>query len=154
MKRVLRSSLCLLLALLLALPTLAFGEGRVINLIADPEAEYSLDPEAPLLEVIFPNIYSTDSCIISFFSETNSVSCSSRCLRDFERFVISEIDDTPFSWIQEKICGARNDFSPMSSISSFSSSIVIALISGKLIFVPILQERNRPFPHLENIVFA
>ena len=65
-----------LFLLLLALPLSAIAQGSVINLIEQPDAQYTFDPDATLLEIVFPRIFSSDCAIIRFGEETMLVDSS------------------------------------------------------------------------------
>jgi len=55
--------LCLLMICML-LANCAFAEKRVVNLVADPEAEWSFGEGAEILEVYFPPLIGADACIL------------------------------------------------------------------------------------------
>lgn len=59
----------LILLLCLMLPCAATAEGCVVNLIADPDATYAFQPGAELLEIVFPQIYGCDACILRMGGE-------------------------------------------------------------------------------------
>lgn len=65
--------LLVLLMLLCLLPSLALCEGRVINLAADPDAEWSFADDAAILEVIFPAVKGADACILRMGGEVMMV---------------------------------------------------------------------------------
>lgn len=54
--------LSLLLCIVFSVP--ACAEGAVINLIADPDAEYCFQPDVPILEVYYPKIYGSDCTVL------------------------------------------------------------------------------------------
>ena len=72
--------LILLLSVLLLTPLYALAqetvvadepkESHVINLIDDPDAEYTFQEGVTLLEVYFPEIFGADACIFRFGEET------------------------------------------------------------------------------------
>ncbi|MBP3655349.1 MAG: MBL fold metallo-hydrolase [Clostridia bacterium] len=66
--------------LLLLVPALSLCEapdaGCVINLIENPDAQYAFDPDAQLLEIIFPRIFSSDCSFIRFGEETMLIDSS------------------------------------------------------------------------------
>ena len=69
--------LSLLAALCLVLAAASAGaEGCVVNLIDDPDAAYELDPDAELLEIVFPAIHGSDACILRMGDETMMIDCS------------------------------------------------------------------------------
>lgn len=70
-----RRILALLLALLL-LPCLSLAEGSIVNLIDDPDAEYSLAEGAELFTIVYPNVHGSDCCIMMYQDEVWMVDCS------------------------------------------------------------------------------
>lgn len=63
--------------LLCVLSSSAFSESTpIINLISDPDAQYSFKDEAVILEVVFPRVFSSDCTIIRFGEETILVDAS------------------------------------------------------------------------------
>ncbi len=66
----------LLFFLLLLLPALALAEGSVVNLAADPDAEWAFREGAPILEVVFPPIKGADACIVRMGDEVMLVDCA------------------------------------------------------------------------------
>ena len=70
-KRILAS-----LLLLCMLPCMALAEGSVINLISDPDAEYSFKEGAQLLEVVFPRVHSSDCAVLRFGDEVMMIDAS------------------------------------------------------------------------------
>lgn len=67
--------LCLLL-LLCCLPLSAVAEGVIVNLIDDPDAAYTFQEGAEILEIVFPSIHGSDACILRMGEETMMVDCS------------------------------------------------------------------------------
>ena len=65
--------LSLLLMVCLLLPFSALGDGAVVNLIADPEADYAFREGAQVLEIVFPQIYGADACILRMGGEVMMV---------------------------------------------------------------------------------
>ncbi|MBR4081488.1 MAG: MBL fold metallo-hydrolase [Clostridia bacterium] len=59
----------LILLLCLMLPCAALAEGCIVNLIDDPAAEYAFQPGAEVLEIVFPQIYGCDACILRMGGE-------------------------------------------------------------------------------------
>ena len=60
----------LLILLVLALiPGLAMADGKVINLVADPDAEWHFAENAPVLEVVFPPVKGADAAILRMGDE-------------------------------------------------------------------------------------
>lgn len=65
----------LFLALLL-LPAFAAAEGRVINLIDNPDAEYAFEEGKDLFTVVYPNIHGSDAAILMYQDEVWMIDCS------------------------------------------------------------------------------
>lgn len=59
----------LILLLCLTLPLTAAAEGCIVNLIDDPDASYVFQPGAQVLEIVFPQIYGCDACILRMGDE-------------------------------------------------------------------------------------
>lgn len=73
--KITRLLLCLVVLSLLSAVSLA-DSGSIVNLIENPDAEYALDESVPILEVVFPRVYSSDCTIIRFGDETLLVDAS------------------------------------------------------------------------------
>lgn len=58
---------------LLLLPACVLAEGRVINLVADPNAEWSFQEGAEILELWFPPVKGADACILRMGDEVMMV---------------------------------------------------------------------------------
>lgn len=70
-----------LLLLFLSLLTLALSEEdapSVINLVKDPNAEYQFQRGAPLLEIVFPRVFSSDCAIIRYGDEVIMIDASTK----------------------------------------------------------------------------
>lgn len=68
--------LALLLTLLLLLPCLAAAEGKVVNLIDQPDAPYAFEEGAEMLTIVFPNIHGSDCAILMYRDEVFMIDCS------------------------------------------------------------------------------
>ena len=66
----------LLLLLLFLIPASAEETSCVINLIDNPDAEYSFKEGAEILEIIFPRVYSSDCAFVRFGGETMLIDAS------------------------------------------------------------------------------
>lgn len=62
--------------MLLFLPICLAEESRIINLIDHPDAEYVFQDNTPLLEIVFPRIFSSDCTIIRYGDATMLVDSS------------------------------------------------------------------------------
>lgn len=69
--------LCLLLVLLL-LPAAALAEGAVIDRTGNLTEEYVFPEGTPVLEIVFPRVYSSDCAIIRFGGETMMIDASTK----------------------------------------------------------------------------
>lgn len=69
---------CAALAMLcLALPAASgMADAPVVNLIANPNAEFAFEEDAPILEIVFPRVYSSDCTLICMEDETMMVDAS------------------------------------------------------------------------------
>jgi len=59
----------LILLLCLMLPCAAAAEGCIVNLIDNPDASYAFAEGAEVLEIVFPQIYGCDACILRMGGE-------------------------------------------------------------------------------------
>lgn len=71
MKRLLAALLTLML-----LPCLSMAEGRVINLIDQPDTPYAFAGDAELLTIVFPDIHGSDCAILMYQDEVFMIDCS------------------------------------------------------------------------------
>ena len=62
--------------LLLCLPVLSLAESCIINLIEDPEAVYTFNEHAPILEIVFPRVHSSDCVVLRMGSEVMMLDAS------------------------------------------------------------------------------
>lgn len=69
--------LCLLLVLLL-LPAAALAEGTVIDRTGNLTEEYVFPEGTPVLEIVFPRVYSSDCAILRFGEETMMIDASTK----------------------------------------------------------------------------
>ena len=69
--------LCLLLILLL-LPAAVLAEGAVIDRTGNLSEEYVFPEGAPVLEIVFPRVYSSDCAILRFGGETMMIDASTK----------------------------------------------------------------------------
>ena len=83
----------LVLALLL-LPACVLAEGRVINLAADPDAEWSFQEGAEILEVWFPPVKGADACILRIGDEVWMVDAATEGQRDRVHATLKEMGVT------------------------------------------------------------
>jgi len=65
-----------LLLIFFLLPCAVLCEGSVINLIENPEAEYSFKDDAPILEIVFPRVPSSDCAILRMGEEVMMLDAS------------------------------------------------------------------------------
>lgn len=65
-----------LLLVLCLLPIAALGEGSVVNLIDDPEADYAFEEGAELFTIVFPPIHGSDCAILLYQDEVMMIDCS------------------------------------------------------------------------------
>lgn len=72
--------LALLLLLTLLAPVLALGEEEsvVINLVRNQNADYHFEEGVPLLEIVFPRVYSSDCAIIRFGDQVMMIDASTK----------------------------------------------------------------------------
>ncbi len=70
--------LMLLLSFLLLLSMPALGEETMINLIENPDAEYAFAEGAPILEVVFPRVYSSDCIVLRMGDQVMMVDASTK----------------------------------------------------------------------------
>ena len=61
--------LAALLLALLMLPLSCLGEGTIINLIDNPEAEYSFEEGKEIFTIVYPNIHGSDAAILMYQGE-------------------------------------------------------------------------------------
>lgn len=76
-----KTRLLALLMLLLMLPAFALAEENesvIINLVTDPTADYHFEEGVPLLEIVFPRVYSSDCAIIRFEGQVMMVDASTK----------------------------------------------------------------------------
>ena len=69
--------ICLLLALLL-LPAAALAEGVVYDRMGDLTQEYAFPAETPVMEIVFPRVYSSDCAILRFGDEVIMIDASTK----------------------------------------------------------------------------
>jgi competence protein ComEC len=67
--------LSLILALCL-LPMAALAEGKVVNLIENPDAEWSFEEGKDILEIVYPPLQGADACILRLGGETMMIDCA------------------------------------------------------------------------------
>lgn len=65
-----------LLLVLCLLPIAALGEGCVVNLIDDPEADYAFEEGAELFTIVFPPVHGSDCAILLYQDEVMMIDCS------------------------------------------------------------------------------
>ena len=58
------------------LPCMVWADGSVINLIDHPDAVYAFREGAPLLEVVFPRVHSSDCAVLRFGDEVMMIDAS------------------------------------------------------------------------------
>lgn len=68
--------LTMLLCLTMLLPALSLAEGRVVNLIDQPDAAYAFEEGAELLTIVFPNVHGSDCAILMYQDEVFMIDCS------------------------------------------------------------------------------
>lgn len=68
--------LAALLLALLMLPLSCLGEGTIINLIDNPEAEYSFEEGKEIFTIVYPNIHGSDASILMYQGEVWMIDCS------------------------------------------------------------------------------
>lgn len=71
----------LLLLLLLPLLSAAAQDSAVINLVKNPNADYAFEEGVPLLEIVFPRVFSSDCTIIRFGDQVMMVDASTKNTR-------------------------------------------------------------------------
>lgn len=71
-------ALILLLLLLLPLLPAAAQDSTVINLVKNPNADYSFEEGVPLLEIVFPRVFSSDCAIIRFEGQVMMIDASTK----------------------------------------------------------------------------
>ena len=70
-------SFLLSLCFILLVSTMGAAEqAPIINLITAPDAQYSFDESVPVLEVVFPRVFSSDCTIVRFGDETMLIDSS------------------------------------------------------------------------------
>ncbi len=67
--------LCLLMLLCL-LPVLALGEGKVVNLMENPDADWSFEEGAEILEIVYPPLQGADACILRMGDQVMMIDCA------------------------------------------------------------------------------
>ena len=85
------------LALMLALTLPALAEPALVDLLADPQADFSFPEGAELLQIIFPNVWDEDAAIIRCGGKVMLLDCAkehhgSRVVSALEQFGITHID--------------------------------------------------------------
>ena len=68
--------ICLLLALLM--PFISLAEGAVYNRTGNLDEEYVFPEGTPVLEIVFPRVYSSDCAILRFGGETMMIDASTK----------------------------------------------------------------------------
>lgn len=71
----------LMLLLLLPLLSAAAQDSAVINLVKNPNADYAFEEGVPLLEIVFPRVFSSDCTIIRFGDQVMMVDASTKNTR-------------------------------------------------------------------------
>ena len=67
---------------LMLLPAYALGEGKVINLAANPDQEWSFREGVPVLEMLFPPVKGADACIVRMGDEVMMIDSATAGQRD------------------------------------------------------------------------
>ncbi len=69
-------SVCALILLLF--PLCARAEEHIINLVEDASQDYRFEEGAPLLEIVFPRVISSDCAILRFEDQVMMIDSSTR----------------------------------------------------------------------------
>jgi len=81
-----------LLLVLMCLPFCALGEGAVINLAANPNAEWAFEEGAEILELFFPMVKGADACILRMGGEVMMIDAATAGQRDRVKAALDYLD--------------------------------------------------------------
>lgn len=71
-------SVCALILLLFPLCACAEEQPVIINLVEDASQDYRFEEDAPLLEIVFPRVISSDCAILRFEDQVMMIDSSTR----------------------------------------------------------------------------